>query len=130
MILLDTSAAILLLRGVEPPAEVAEESFGISTIVELELQLGVLHGGGRKEHRRVEEFLARAEVHPFDREAASETARVMAELWRRGKPIGDLDAQIAGHALALGLRLLTSNTRHFERVENLRVIAWKARRRR
>ena len=124
MVLLDTSAAIRILRGKEPPGSVASESFGISTVVELELQLGVFHGGGKKERRRVDQFLDDAVIFLFDRKAATETARVMAELWRAGEPIGDFDSQIAGHALALELPLLTDNVRHFQRVKKLLVIPW------
>lgn len=124
MILLDTSAVIQLLRGSEPPGILLGEAVGISTIVETELLVGVLHGGGKKERARVEDFLREVEVFDFERAAASKSAEVIAKLWKAGKPIGDFDAQIAGHALALKMPLLTDNLKHFKRVEGLDVIAW------
>jgi len=122
MILLDTSAAIEILRGTKPPAELEEEIVGISTVVEMELQLGVLHGGGKKERRRVDGFLDDCRIFPFDRPAAMKTAEVLADLWRIGQPIGDFDSQIGGHALSLGLPLLTANGVHFRRIHGLDVI--------
>lgn len=48
MILLDTSAVILLLRGESPKAVILRETVGLSSVVEMELWLGVFHGGGKK----------------------------------------------------------------------------------
>ena len=50
--------------------------------------------------------------------------KVRAELRRGGKPIGDLDSLIAAHALALGMVLVTHNTREFRRVKGLVVEDW------
>jgi predicted nucleic acid-binding protein len=43
-----------------------------------------------------------------------------------GQPIGEMDTQIAAHALALGLPLVTHNTRHFKRVAGLKLEDWMA----
>jgi len=125
LILLDTSAVVLLFRAAEPPSILAGERVGISTIVETELFQGVFRGGGKKERRRVEGFIAETRVFAFDSSAAEATARLRVELWKSGTPIGDFDSQIAGHAMALDLPLLTDNVRHFERVEGLRIIPWR-----
>jgi len=45
-------------------------------------------------------------------------------LQRKGIPIGPLDMQIAAHALALDLTLVTTNVREFRRVPGLRVENW------
>jgi len=124
MILLDTSAVILLLRGEPIPERHESETLGISAIVEMELLLGALHGGGRKEQRRVDSFLSDVAIFDFNRHAALETAKLLAHLWKLGKPIGDFDTQIAGHALALDLPLLTGNVKHFKRAKGLKVLAW------
>ena len=44
-----------------------------------------------------------------------------------GEPIGALDTLIAGHALSLGLALVTHNTREFERVKGLELQNWHPR---
>lgn len=125
MILLDTSAAILLLRGATPPAPIIDERAGISSVVEMELWIGVYHGGGRKERLRVESFLNNTQIFDFDRQAALQSAKIIAELWKIGKPIGDFDSQIAGHALHLKIPLVSDNIRHFERVPGLELIPWE-----
>ena len=43
---------------------------------------------------------------------------------RAGTPIGDRDTLIASHAKALGLTLVTNNTREFSRVEGLPLEDW------
>ena len=45
---------------------------------------------------------------------------------RGGTPIGELDTQIAAHALAEGLTLVTHNVRHFVQVPGLRLEDWMA----
>ena len=41
-----------------------------------------------------------------------------------GAPIGPFDTQIAAHAQALGVTLVSNNTREFKRVPGLRVENW------
>jgi len=124
MILLDTSAAIYLLRGEMPPTTLTEESIGISTIVGMELQTGAFHGGGQREKRRLKTFLEAVEIFNFDRAAALQAAKIRAEMWHAGQPIGDYDTLIAGHALTLNMPLLTANAKHFNRVKTLDVLPW------
>lgn len=124
MIFIDSSAAILLMRGELPNAALHDETLAVSVLVEMELLLGVLHGGREKEAKRVKAFLKQVQVFDFDRAAAQKSAEVLAKLWSQGKPIGDIDTQIAGHALSLDSRILTDNTKHFRRVDGLEVIAW------
>jgi virulence-associated protein VagC len=52
------------------------------------------------------------------------TARLRATLKVQGRPIGAIDALIAGQALARGWTLVTSNAREFERVEGLSLQDW------
>jgi tRNA(fMet)-specific endonuclease VapC len=124
MILLDTSAAIALLRGESPNEAMRNESVGLSSVVEMELWVGVYHGGGEKERARVESFLKSVRIFEFDSQAAERTARVIADLWSIGKPIGDGDSQIAGHALSLKMPLLSDNAKHFKRVDGLDLVSW------
>ncbi len=67
---------------------------------------------------------ARLELAPFDRHAATHFGQLRAELYRIGKPIGPYDMMIAGHARALGLILVTNNTKEFERTPGLRLENW------
>ena len=45
-------------------------------------------------------------------------------LEKKGTPIGPLDTQIAAHALALGVTLVSNNLREFKRVPKLRLENW------
>jgi len=70
-------------------------------------------------------FFHAIEILPYDRDAAEATARVRAELKKRGQPIGAYDVLIAGTALAHELILVTSNLREFNRIEGLRLENWR-----
>ena len=63
-------------------------------------------------------------VADFDSRAAAHTAAVKYQL--RHQPIGPYDTMIAGHALALGVPLITGNLDEFERVNGLTVEDWGA----
>lgn len=56
--------------------------------------------------------------------AADIYGEVHSLLYKAGQPIGVLDTQIAAHALAENLTLVTHNTRHFEKVPGLKLEDW------
>ena len=64
------------------------------------------------------------EVLPFEKDAAERTGYVLGTLASQGIPIGDFDAQIAGHALALNIPLATLNQKHFSRIPDLELMPW------
>jgi tRNA(fMet)-specific endonuclease VapC len=43
----------------------------------------------------------------------------------RGTPVGPYGTLIAGHALRLGMTLVTANTREFQRVSGLKLESWR-----
>jgi tRNA(fMet)-specific endonuclease VapC len=61
---------------------------------------------------------------PFNTEATARFGGVASALVRKGVPIGQMDALIASHALALKAVLVTNNERHFERVPGLHLESW------
>lgn len=50
---------------------------------------------------------------------------IRADLERNGNSIGPYDLLLAGHALALGLVLITRNTGEFSRVNGLAIADWE-----
>lgn len=122
--MLDTSVCIELLRGTTPPKDLQKRITFLSSIVETELWAGVFHVGGEKERIKLNLLLENIEVLPFDSAAAQKTGQILAHLTGQGLPIGDFDTQIAGHALAAKLPLVTSNLKHFQRVPQLKIIPW------
>ncbi len=126
--MLDTDTVSFALRGeghVGPrlldhrPSELC-----ISSITLAELRYGAEMRRSRKLRRLIDVFVETIAVAPFDQVAADHFGTVAAGLARHGTPIGGLDTQIAAHARALGLTLVTNNTKHFERVPGLRTENW------
>ena len=56
--------------------------------------------------------------------ASVKYGKMRANLEKKGKVIGNMDMQIAGHALSLDLVLVTNNTKEFVRVEGLSLDNW------
>ena len=59
------------------------------------------------------------EILPFDESAIWHNGDLLADLDRRGQPIGTLDTMIATQALTINTILVTNNTREYERVAAL-----------
>jgi tRNA(fMet)-specific endonuclease VapC len=131
MVCLDTSFIIMLMRGDEGALRKLEEYTASETrltttpITACELFKGAYRSTRReKEIQKVKVMLSFLEMLCFSVEASEHYGRLMASEGLRGAPIGDLDAMIAGLALAHGEGIVTSNRKHFDRVEGLRVDSW------
>jgi tRNA(fMet)-specific endonuclease VapC len=96
----------------------------ISSITLAELLYGAFRARSRRIERSIYDFVGRIQVMSFDEACAFHYARIASDLAERGERIGELDTMIAAHALTLDLTLVTNNTRHFTRVQNLRVENW------
>ena len=134
LVLLDTNICIHLINrrpGFEAVLRrLSGRSFGeicISAITVSELRYGVTKSAKSSENAAtLDEFLSRFELLDYPVVAAASYARIRADLERAGKPIGNNDLLIAAHALTIGARVATSNTREFERVRGLKVLDWLA----
>ena len=62
---------------------------------------------------------------PLEIEALDISADIYGDLRRKGTPLEDADILIAGIAIANDAVLVTRNTKHFERVEGLRLEDWE-----
>ncbi|MFO6418622.1 type II toxin-antitoxin system VapC family toxin [Hylemonella sp. W303a] len=104
-----------------------EQNACISVITRAELRYGqnLLTTQDKRRHQ-IDLLLAQFNDLPWTATAADCYGAIRAQLHRAGKPIGDLDTQIAAHALAEGLTLVTHNTRHFKQVEGLKLEDWRA----
>lgn len=127
--MLDTDICIYTIN--ERPATVLdafrrheEAGLGISSITAGELHFGVARTGSARNLDALRRFLSALEVADFDATAAELSGSLRAWLAGRGTPIGPYDALIAAHAHALGVTLVTNNTREFERVPGLRIENW------
>jgi tRNA(fMet)-specific endonuclease VapC len=68
-------------------------------------------------HLAVRRFLRLVRTLAWDAEAADYYADIRHQLVSSGQPIGELDMMIAAHSLSAGATIVTSNPRHFSRIE-------------
>ena|ERR1017187_4785888 len=101
---------ILLKRGYD---------FSISAITEYEIYSGAT--GQQKLYWQ--DFLSRIEVLPFDKAAVNTAVEINDALKLKRKQIDIADLFIAATAVSNNLPLATLNTKHFERVDSLSIIA-------
>jgi tRNA(fMet)-specific endonuclease VapC len=127
--LLDTNIISDLVRN--PQGRVAakitsesEATVATSIIVAAELRFGAAKSGSRRLAQQLDAILGVLPVLPFAPPAERRYGEIRAALEAAGTPIGANDTLIAAHALALGLILVTANTREFKRVKGLRSIDW------
>ena len=126
MYLLDTNACIDFLEGrSDPLARRIEAHFGalaISTVTAAELLVGRKTSDDAKgDARKLDAFIASVEVLAFD----LATARVYGDIIREiGVDRKSFDRLIGVQAVALGLILVTRNSKHFADVPGLRVENW------
>ncbi|QEE16265.1 type II toxin-antitoxin system VapC family toxin [Promethearchaeum syntrophicum] len=77
----------------------------------------------RKIHLEV--LLSKFQILPFKRKSAIESAKVLGNLIRKGQKIEFRDGLIAGIAISNGInKILTKNTEHFIRIENIETISY------
>jgi len=129
--LLDTDTVIALLRGHAAIAQkiraLQVKSLGISSVTLYELLVGVEKTRDSEKNRRLlDDALAPFVILAFDETPALEAAKVRASLEKKGNGIGPYDTLIAGHSIALGVKLITANTKEFRRVHGLKVENWLA----
>jgi tRNA(fMet)-specific endonuclease VapC len=131
-LLIDTSVFIAIERSGQGPSvllsQLGGEPVAIAAITASELLHGVHRADselrrGRRQHS-VSTILASVPVLPFDLETARVHSRLWADLAKRGSIIGAHDILIAATALTHDLTLVTSNVRHFGRIESLKLSTW------
>ncbi|MDP2109328.1 MAG: type II toxin-antitoxin system VapC family toxin [Thiobacillus sp.] len=112
------ASVLTALRAHEPAG------IGISSISVAELYFGAEKSSSSRNLLALQHFLEPLEIADFDMAAAQAYGGLRHLLEKNGTPIGPLDTQIAAHALALGVSLVTNNTREFARVPGLRLENW------
>jgi tRNA(fMet)-specific endonuclease VapC len=130
MYVLDTNTLIYFFKGVGSVAynllHVPPRDIGIPSIVLYELQTGIAKSNSSKKRLgQFNEMVSLVNLLDFSEKEAVASAKIRAELEKKGTPIGPLDTLIAGTALAQQQGVLvTHNTKEFGRIKNLKVIDW------
>jgi len=129
MFMLDTNICIYLIKGKYPAIEKklfmkAPIDVCLSSITVAELYAGANKSqAAEKAKQALESFLTPFEVLDFDFEAAVVYGELLANLEKKGTPIGPQDLFIAAHALSQNFVLVTHDS-DFQRVENLKTEDW------
>lgn len=127
MFILDTNVVSELMRGVPQPEVLAwvdaraRRDLFVTAITEAEVRTGIaiLPAGKRQRDlaHAADRFFTdffRGRVLSFDASAARAYATITAERRATGRPIGQLDCQIAAVTRCRGAALATRNVRDFE----------------
>jgi len=128
--LLDTNICIYAMKNrpvqvLRRLQNVGRAVVAVSVITVLELRQGAERSQQRElAHARLDDFFGPMDILSFENSDALAAARIRAELFRIGRPIGDFDSLIAAQALARDLIVVTNNVDEFERVPDLRVENW------
>jgi predicted nucleic acid-binding protein len=124
--LLDTDTFSELGRAINPTVArngaaylAAFGRYTVSVITVLEIVRGLTKKQATKQLQAFFSGIASLEVLVFDQAAAELAGRIEGELERVGQPIGRADPMIAAIALTNGLELVTGNTAHYQRIQQL-----------
>lgn len=123
MALVDTSAIIDVGKGKKQALNVLEdiekrgEKLRISTISIFELCAGSPPGMDEKTSKLLEPL----QIIPLFNEHAKKAGIIYKTLKNKGHDIGPIDSLIAAVALSEKEELVTSNVKHFKRVDELKV---------
>jgi tRNA(fMet)-specific endonuclease VapC len=124
--LLDTDILSEIIKGFDQ--NVARNSaayyqafgqFTLSAVTVMEIVQGFEKNQSVRKLQSFMALVAAEEVIDFDRADGALAGRIAGELDRTGHPIGAADTMIAAIALHHGLELVTGNTAHFQRVQQL-----------
>jgi len=128
--LLDTNICIYIIK--QHPKQVIEHlrtllvgDVAISAITLAELEYGAAKSSRPEQNREaLIAFTAPLEVLPFDDDASLHYGEIRADLERAGMVIGAMDMLIAAHARSRSLKLVTNNSREFQRIHGLDIENW------
>ena len=126
--LLDTNICIYFLKGQfqldQKIASAGLENCFISEITVAELKFGAEKSKRKNENREViSRFVNSISILPIFN-ALDIYATEKARLQSSGKPLDDFDLLIGATAKANDLILVTRNTKHFDRLEKIKIENW------
>ena len=70
------------------------------------------------------EFASQNHIIALTTKSTKISAKIYADLRKKGTPVDDIDLLIAGVALENDFIMVTNNTSHFERIEGLKIENW------
>lgn len=124
--ILDTDILSEIIKGVDQTvaanAKTYRRAFGhytLSAVTVMEIVRGYQKKQASRQLQAFLSILPAAEVLAFGSAEGELAGRIAGELERTGRPIGHADSMIAAVAIEQRLELVTGNTTHFQRVQQL-----------
>lgn len=127
--IVDTDTIIYFLKGhanvVRHIASNPALELATTIINHAELLYGAFYSQKKKQNlAHIQGFLDKINILPFCKISSAIFAEHKALLKKEGKIIADLDLMIASIALCHRYTLVTNNTRHFDRIKQLKLANW------
>ncbi|WP_375497441.1 type II toxin-antitoxin system VapC family toxin [uncultured Nostoc sp.] len=127
--LLDTDTCIYWIKDINSVRtkvrEIGWEQIYICSITVAELYFGAYNSQRVVENlTRAENFIQNLPVVPLTDSALRKYGELKAEFRRIGQTIAEFDLLIASVAVAENYTLVTNNTRHYERINGLKLENW------
>ena len=128
--LLDTTTISDILRKkplvLNQMKKVSPADVHISSVSQYEIEYGfILNPNSRRKFEQdLTTLYEQIDCIPLTTEIAMIAATVASQLKEKGKPIGLPDVLIAATGLVENLIVVTSNTRHFERIKGIKLVDW------
>lgn len=128
MFLLDTNICIFYLNGrfnlAQKIKDIGKENCFISEITVAELKFGAANSAyPERNYQIITAFQAEIQIIPIFG-ALDFYAKEKVRLRKLGIPIDEFDLLIGATAIANGLTMVTNNTNHFARIENIQLEDW------
>jgi len=132
MYLFDTDVITNILKPrpskqlIERLSLVSQKDQFISTITVSEIVYGAMKSDRPQHHLKYLEeiLLPSVNIVGFDTKAAYVCGRLRAELEKKGQSLPLADLEIAAISIAGNFTLVTGNSKHFARIENLNTENW------
>jgi predicted nucleic acid-binding protein len=96
----------------------------IPPIVYFEIKKWLLKNKAQSKLMAFENLLAKYGVDEISKTVSDISLSIFLNLQANGIIIDDADIVIAGYCIQNGYTLVTNNTKHFERIENLNIENW------
>ena len=127
--LLDTDTCVYLLNGnpilKKKVHEIGVYSFALSNTVLAELYFGAYNSKKVEENlKRIELFKKNLTILSDSERSAQLFGKTKVNLRSKGRTIEDFDILIASIAMDSDSILITNNTQHFERIDELQMENW------
>ncbi|MCL4300380.1 MAG: type II toxin-antitoxin system VapC family toxin [Anaerolineae bacterium] len=127
--LLDTDICVYWLNGRSGVKDkllaAGWKQVAISVITQAELYYGAYNSSRVTENLgRVDDFVSQVPILPLHDTTLKRFGALKAQLRQIGQPLPDFDLLIASIALMENRVLVTNNTRHYQRIQDLQLENW------